>query len=270
LTTHRLDKHFPAHRHDFLEFSLVTGGAGYEIINGMPHRLQPGAFTLMLPHQIHEILPDADSTLLLYNCNFDMALLFDTQFDSGIHGLLGEDKPCTTPFVQFEGDEAKWMEQTIREMYMEYRGTSPWRNTLLRIKLMELLIRFDRYRRQADDGSLNTSSFPNTGSLLPAIRYIHEHYREEIKLQNIAAKLHISPSNLSKRFKKQIGRSFVDFLHEVRTRHACSLLMSTGMSISQISYEVGYGSYKTFSRVFYAMKGMTPTAFREANRGIAQ
>jgi AraC-like DNA-binding protein len=270
LTTHRLDKHYPAHRHDFLEFSLVTGGTGYEIINGTPHRLQQGAFTLMLPHQIHEIIPDPNNTLLLYNCNFDMALLFDTHFDPGIHELLGEDQPLTTPFVQFEGEEAQWMEQTIRDMYHEYRGTNTWRNTLLRSKLMELLIRFDRYRHRSDATALNAASFPDAGSLLPAIRYIHKHYREEITLQNIAAKLHISPSNLSKRFKKQIGRSYVDFLHEVRTRHACSLLLSTGMSISQISYEVGYGSYKTFSRVFYAVKGMTPTAFREANRGMAQ
>jgi YesN/AraC family two-component response regulator len=134
---------------------------------------------------------------------------------------------------------------------------------------MELLIRFDRYRRQADAPALNAASLPEAGSLLPAIRYIHVHYRKEITLQVIASKLHVSSSNLSKMFKKQIGRSFVDFLHEVRTRHACSLLLSTGMNISQISYEVGYGSYKTFSRVFYEVKGMTPSAYREANRVAA-
>jgi AraC-like DNA-binding protein len=264
-----LDQHYPAHRHDFLEFLYVIEGTGCEIINGTPHRLKPGAFTLILPHQIHEIRPDLGNTLILYNCDFDMALLFDTNFDPGVHRLLDEDKQPATPFVQFEDADAQWMEQTIRDMQLEYRGTNSWRNTLLRIKLMELLIRFDRYRRRADVTTLNAATFPDAGSLLPVIRYIHEHYREEITLQDIAAKLHVSPSNLSKRFKKQIGRSFVVFLHEVRTRHACSLLLSTGMSISQISYEVGYGSYKTFSRVFYEVKGMTPSAYREAGRVAA-
>jgi AraC-like DNA-binding protein len=65
-------------------------------------------------------------------------------------------------------------------------------------------------------------------------------------------------------FKKRIGQNFVDYLHHVRIRHACVLLKSTKMTVSEIAIEVGYGSFSTFSRVFREMKKVTPTDFRKA------
>jgi AraC-like DNA-binding protein len=53
-------------------------------------------------------------------------------------------------------------------------------------------------------------------------------------------------------------------LHDVRIRHACVLLHSTEMSIAEVAFEAGYGSYSTFIRVFQEQKGMSPTAYRKA------
>jgi AraC-like DNA-binding protein len=53
-------------------------------------------------------------------------------------------------------------------------------------------------------------------------------------------------------------------LHELRIRHSCALLQSTDMSISEIAYEVGYGSYNAFIRVFKEIRGVSPSEYRKS------
>ncbi|MNY78797.1 TCP pilus virulence regulatory protein [compost metagenome] len=60
-----------------------------------------------------------------------------------------------------------------------------------------------------------------------------------------------------------MGIHFVDFLHELRIRHACSLLLSSELPIAQVGYESGFSSYPTFARTFQRIKGMTPRQYRQ-------
>jgi len=94
-----------------------------------------------------------------------------------------------------------------------------------------------------------------------------KHYHEEITLSSVAGHFHISPSHLSELFKKHLGENFVHFLHELRVRHACRLLLSTDMTVSDIALEAGFGSYNTFSRVFRESQGVTPTEYRQCQPG---
>jgi AraC-like DNA-binding protein len=257
-------KNYSAHRHDFLEFSFVIEGSGWEVIDGAIHQLQPGVFTFILPFQIHEILIDSKAPLRLYNCNFDMELLFATRFDVGIHKMLQEDPGSLPSYVELDQDDAKWMLGTLKQMRKEIKEDNVWRNAMLHVKLIEILIRFDRIRRNNIASASEGQAKQGSDVVRQVMRYIHNHYRDEITLSLVAKHFHMSPSTLSKMFKTHLGSNFLDFLHEVRIRHACSLLQSTEMSISQISYEVGYGSYQTFSRVFLEHKQMTPSAFRKS------
>lgn len=262
LAIHHLKRGVGAHRHDFVEVSLVIEGEGIERINGVTHRVKPGTFTLVLPYQIHEIYPDEHKELRLYNCMFGMNILFDTNTDMGLRDILLEAETQRSPYMHFEGKERERLNDIFATMLREYKEKRLWRNSLLRSKIVEALIYFDRERRQ--------EMLPSNRSLLPSrprhiwnvVHYVHQHYREPLTLQQLAEVFHMSPSHLSVQFKKSVGISFLRFLHELRIRHACGLLKSTEMSIAEIAMEVGYGSFKTFSRVFREHKGMTPSEYR--------
>ncbi|WP_100406300.1 helix-turn-helix domain-containing protein [Bacillus solitudinis] len=100
------------------------------------------------------------------------------------------------------------------------------------------------------------------------IQYIHLHYHEELSLPFLSEKFSMSISSLSDLFKNQIGQTFVDFLHDLRIRHACGLLVSTDLNISEIALESGFGSYKTFSRVFRSIKNASPTEYRRSSNHL--
>ncbi|GIP33724.1 AraC family transcriptional regulator [Paenibacillus sp. J2TS4] len=266
LSLNQLPHGYPAHRHDFLEFSYVVEGFGEEIINGVCHPMAPGTFTFILPYQVHEIVTQPGSTLKLYNCSFSLDLLMD----SGINGTLGglvNDWDRQSPFTQFQEQNREYMKKLLEEMYQEYAEGHRWRETMLKAQLWEILIRFDRYRQETrGDSQLPVSSTGVKSSVWPIIHYIHNHYQEELMLSNLAEAFSMSMSRISELIKQATGQTFVHFLHDLRIRHASGLLASTDLSVIEIAHEVGYGSYKTFYRMFREKKGVIPTEYRKIKR----
>lgn len=287
ISLNRLELGYPAHRHDFLEFSYVIEGTGAETIDGVRHPMAPGTFTFLLPYQVHELFTDPGSALVLYNCNFGLELLAGPGAGKGRLGELLDRLDELPSYVQFEASDIEPMRAIVEEMLREYKGDSRWRETLLEAKLRETLVRFDRYREAAADGPAARSASGDglaaggtrggaprgrTGgrsSAWPIVHYIHMHYQEELALSDLAKRFSLSLSRLSEVIKEATGQTFVHFLHDLRLRQACSLLASTEMSVMDIACEVGYGSYKTFSRIFRDSKGMAPTEYRKRKRQAA-
>jgi AraC-like DNA-binding protein len=251
---------YPAHRQDFLEFSYVIEGTGTETINGVVHRMQPGTFTFVLPYQIHEITTDAGSPLVLFNCMFGMDLLAE-QRDTGLQSLLQGEAELAC-FVLFEGEESAWMKLKVEQFFAEYSGDGLWRKALLKVKLYELLIHFDRKRKQQAPPETIVYSHRKPKDMTDIVHYIHANYQEELRLSVLASQFGMSQSHLSESIKKTTGQTFLHLLHDIRIRHACSLLVSTDRNVSDIALEVGYGSYKTFTRIFRETKGVIPTVYR--------
>lgn len=257
-------RHFPAHRHDFLESSFIVDGEGYQIINGVRYEMRPGTFFFLLPYQVHEIFTVSKQSLKIYNCMFDMNLLFQsTGSGSVMNHLLFSDENLV-PSLQLEGEALEKVGSIFAEMLKEFNGDGLWKNHFLQAKLTELIIHFDRLRGR--EQLERKTSRADSSAIWLVIRFIHLHYREPLALSELASSFGMSASYLSQEFKKHIGMNFVQFLHEVRTSHACSLLCSTHLSEVDIAMEVGFGSMRSFSRIFREVKGMAPNEYRKRFR----
>lgn len=261
LSIHRIKDRFPSHRHDYLEFSLVIEGSGSEIINGKKHKMEPGTFTFILPYQIHEISASNESPLVLFNCIFDLGLLHDI----GLQNLLIETEEfLVEPFIKIDDHHFLKMRGLLEEMLKEYTENKPYKDIILKARLAEILVTFERFRCKQHSPSINMGKSTKKGIIWDVIQYIHTQYHEDITLSHLANRFHVSIPYLSELFKEHLGQNFVHFLHEVRIRHACSLLTSTTIPVTDIALEVGYRSFQTFSRVFREQKKLTPTAYRKA------
>ncbi|MDQ0256822.1 AraC-like DNA-binding protein [Evansella vedderi] len=256
---------FEAHRHEFFEFSLVIEGSGREIINDVVHEMKPGTFTFVMPYQIHEIITDPGHSLRLINCNFGMGILINTSRNLGINNLLFDSEDSLASYIQFEGNVYEKFREVLTDMLLEYQSANIWKNELILAKLVEVLILFDRCRREqlSSEGTLPSWNKREKVMIWDVIQYIHKHYRQKLSLPMLSQHFNMSVSSLSDLFKKQIGQNFVDFLHDIRIRYASSLLVSTDLNISEIALESGFGSYKTFSRVFRERKKVSPAEYRK-------
>lgn len=106
-----------------------------------------------------------------------------------------------------------------------------------------------------------------------ASNYLNEHYaKKDLTLAMVAADLFVDTSYLSKQMKQEFGKSFNDFLTELRITKACELLglESVAYPIHEIGEKVGYPNQHYFSRIFKQRTGFTPSYYRKHHDTIIQ
>lgn len=76
----------------------------------------------------------------------------------------------------------------------------------------------------------------------------------------------LSRTHLHRKLKKLIGLSTTDFIRQERLRVAKNLLQNSGISISDVMYQVGFSHKSYFTKCFKLRYGYTPSAFRKRHR----
>jgi AraC-like DNA-binding protein len=100
--------------------------------------------------------------------------------------------------------------------------------------------------------------------------YIDQHYTEEFTMEKLSQEVHMSTSNLTHQFKKRTGFSPVQYIIRRRIGRAQSLLISSDMSITDVSAEVGYDNLSYFNNQFKKIVGMSPQVYRKYRVGDNQ
>jgi AraC-like DNA-binding protein len=93
--------------------------------------------------------------------------------------------------------------------------------------------------------------------------YIQRHSSEDISLLKVASLVNLSESAFCKFFKRTTGKTYSDYLGEIRIGHACHLLTESDLTISAIAYRSGFDSLTYFNRVFLRKKGLRPGEYRK-------
>ena len=99
-------------------------------------------------------------------------------------------------------------------------------------------------------------------AIIGITRYLQAHLAEEISLTVLAEEFHLSAQYISQLFKSEIGVNFLAYLTNIRMEKAKKLLLSTSLSIAEISEQSGYGDYRVFTKVFKKSEGVTPSQYR--------
>lgn len=93
-------------------------------------------------------------------------------------------------------------------------------------------------------------------------QHIHEHYSEEIRLEELASLAGMSTSAFCRFFKTHTGRTVMDYVIDIRLGNAARLLVDTTAPISEICWQCGFNNLSNFNRIFKAKRGYTPRDFR--------
>lgn len=96
-----------------------------------------------------------------------------------------------------------------------------------------------------------------------AVRYIQNHLPQPLSLEIIAGELHISPSHLSRTFKKVCGDSLTEYINKARIAKARELLRNSDILTYQVAEMVGYNDPTYFSSIFKKYTGASPSEYRQ-------
>jgi len=237
--------HRKAGRKDFyLSYNLVGPMKIY--IKGQEVTLQPGSFFLYRPFEEQHYGHSIEKEFLAYWVHFTgygvEELLDQAGLSEQNSGFIGQDDKIAALF----GD----MMDELRDKKAGYELASSSKLSYL----------FSIISRHLNYGN-TIKSTRIRDEIYQSIKYIHNHYAEEIYVKNLAEMSHLSSDRYTTLFKTITAATPLQYILKFRLQKACDLMRQTSLNIQQISSLVGFQDQLYFSRMFKKYYHQTPTEY---------
>jgi transcriptional regulator GlxA family with amidase domain len=119
---------------------------------------------------------------------------------------------------------------------------------------------------------LGLGTLPGPGShqshatIEKVLSYIDQNLEREISQREVARMAGLSTAGFSRFFSRNLGKTFVTYVAELRIKRACQLLLDNEHGIAAIARLSGFHNLANFNRRFFRFKGMTPSEYRRLAR----
>ena len=147
----------------------------------------------------------------------------------------------------------------------EMRGNLPNSRECQKGYLRSLVIEILRLR---DNSSISDNNLWLNRYVEKAIRYIDQHYMEEIHIADVASACGLSESHFRRVFEENTGMRPVDYLNMVRVNKACEMMIKKDISMENIGKAVGFQTASGFNRNFKRLMGLSPLQWK--NKGLRE
>lgn len=116
---------------------------------------------------------------------------------------------------------------------------------------------------KSDDARLRQIDTQDRVRVRQIQNYIQANYQAQISLNDLASKLYLSNTYLSKYIKKHLGLTFMEYLNNVRLFHAVDELLYTKKNMTRIALDNGYPTSAAFTKAFRDIYGEAPSEYRK-------
>lgn len=259
------DVHVPPERqiginsHPQWELSHVVSGGGVRIIGGDAEPIAEGEVVLIppgIPHVWHFDSSKTDSE----GCISNITVFFDDGTLEGLVAILPETAEYISKIrelkeaLAYTGETRDNIVATLYSM----RGKTADARVPYMLRLLSLLAETDNGKRAGCDKSLT-----RTQQRLEKVRtYCHCNYARDISLDEVARYAGMNKSAFCTFMKRHAGKTFSQFVNELRLEYAVGRIKDTEEYIADIAYAVGFANVAYFNRLFRKRYGCSPKAMR--------
>jgi len=254
---------FRWHVHAEHELTWVKAGRGTRFVGDSIEPIEPGEVVLLaggLPHTWHAG-PGSRSLVIHFRGDCLGTNFMERPEMRGVANLLQRAQRGLRFTGRVRADVTKSM--------LELESAQGPRRVALLIDLLGRLASTRLARRLCDLPQADPLHRRDQDRLGRVLDYVHAHADQPLSLTDAAAAAHLTPCAFARFFRRTTGRTFVQYLHRVRTHHAARFLIDTDAPVTEVAYRCGFGNLSNFNRVFKRVIGTTPTDYRAANRPLA-
>lgn len=260
--THEGD--FRMHAHEYAELVIVLGGNGQHLTAQGEQPLLPGDAFVISGNTRHGF-KDARG-LRLCNLQYDPEIFLSgrpgLEKMPGFHALFcpasaKEIMPCFDGRLHLGPEQLAYVTSLLATLKSEFDGETEGREVIIEGVFLLLVTYLSRLcSRQAQDCVTPSLRLANV------ISHVQKHYREPLRIEELARIAHLSPSQFQRTFKRIYGTTPQKYVRQVRLYKACELLKDPDLDITSIAYETGFASSSFFTTQFKGAMGETPTQYR--------
>lgn len=251
----------PTHWHPSIEIIMPLEG-NYSIkIKKKQITLEEGDILIIPPGELHELSTISDG--------FRLVLVFDYTIINNLKGFSSIWSLFLVPTIinrNNSPDTYNKIKIILIEILLEYiNDESHWELSVYTL-FIQLFILLDR-NKIITNGLIPDFSMNKQREYIvkfnAIFEFINEKYMEEITIEEAAKIVGFSKFHFIRLFKMFTNTSFTHYLNARRIRAAETLLLDSGISITEIALMSGFSSISTFNRVFKTVKNCTPTEFKQ-------
>ena len=237
--------HFPPHLHDAIEMVYVTKGTLELGVGQELYHMEKGDFAVVFPNVIHHYqVFDAGDNKALY------MLVSPKLIPNYIDELQKSCPEC--PVICKEYLHVDIVKSVKSLVDVEKDNT----------RLIQAYVQMIFAHIFSEIEMVQKEKVGSKDLVYKSVEYVAKKFREKITLDQMAYDLKVSKYVLSRLFSKTFHCNFVSYVNGIRLKYAISLLDGTNESITNICYDCGFESQRTFNRVFKERYRVTPREYR--------
>lgn len=259
------------HSHEFVQIWYVRRGRCEHFVGEQVYHLDVGDSFIVPPNVVHKTLLQPDTSVIC--CDFDPAGVLcvlapkegsDAELTlERAQAFLNESREellC----VRFRQKSRRRVERLMQELLDEYEEESCYFENVLKIKIRELLLLFMREFALLPEHARADQTYEKYKVLMTdAIRYIDENFCDNLTLGGVCKRFAISKTYFCHLCKLITGKTFTEYLTDLRIRAAMSMLEDQSLSITEVSEKLGFSSTSYFSKIFKRYTGCLPKEYRK-------
>ncbi|AEI40352.1 helix-turn-helix transcriptional regulator [Paenibacillus mucilaginosus] len=261
--------HIDPHWHYHMELLYMKDGTARVRTHGEELEIHEGDLLLMYPCEVHSVTVDSGIPSQHIIIGFDAELLSPMPSLAFELRYLMPYRAAVSPHrkVIHCPEESGWLSEQFSNTLEEYTeaGSGYELSVTSHIyRLMHWILRHHSHQLLA--GSLLSMHPVHPGKLdaiREVLRYIDDHYQEEISASDLSHVSLMSYSHLAKLFKSVMHTPLTKYVNFVRIRKAEQLLIDPGKSIAEIAQETGFSASSYFIEQFKRTKGISPHQYRK-------
>ena len=269
---HRNSTNQRDHSHEYLQLWYVRKGECKHYLNGQEYTCAQHGICIIPPFIEHRIESSADSELIC--CEFserfiNEALEYKNRggvFDVAYLEAFFLSENIVDSICRISDEKALVIDKLFSSLLREYNTYSKHSYLFIKADLLKLLaIMASEYDKNMtrEAGKLYDKYHD---AIDKAILYINEHYSEKIYLEDVCRMAMMSTSSFSHIFKQVVGKTFSEYIMDLRLQRASEMLENSDMALSEICFSCGFSDSNYFSRAFKKKHGLSPSQFRKASK----
>ena len=250
------DWHSTMHSHYFSEFIYVLHGQGRFLVENTVLDIKENDLVIVNPHvdQTETSLKDHPLEYIVLGVD-NVIFTFDP---------LGAASSYRLYHYQEQASQMNWY---LKTMLREVENKALYHEVVCQNLLEVMIIHMMRLA----NFTLSVVSSRRLRSVSSsAKRFIDDHFKEAVTLQDLADELHVGKYHLIHSFTEDYGISPINYLIARRVEESKTLLKTTDLNISKIASFTGFSSQSYFSQCFRRLSGFTPNEYRRAARMEAE
>lgn len=259
------------HRHNEVEIIYVKQGVIHMGIGEESIEAGEGEFVLIAGGRAHYVLASPGSIRYVYQFheNFFYDLLQEKENRDSWRQLWRSYQAYSRVWEPGLAEEVKKLLNLIyEEDQRKQEGYTFAVKGYLSLIVLKLY-RSKAYQKKANKENDKEGFVSESNYVLEKLdcifRYVEENYQDQISLEEAADAIGFSTFYFTRFFKKNVGKTFLQFLNEYRIEKAKWLLINEELSVNEMIEQIGIGSTKTYYRLFKEIAGVSPSEYKRKN-----